>query len=216
MGARCVVLSPRSPRSARAPVLRSRRCLPASAGSSAPTPIPCTSPRRSATSPSASTRSGEMNHSLVIGRAVLVFCLATPAAALDLSGVRLVDLTHPFDRRTIYWPTARRFTLEPVAHGMTEGGYWYAANDFCAAEHGGTHLDAPIHFAKDRWTADEVPLDRLVGAAVGGYISGKAHSGPDALPTRPEPRPLQPRARRLPPRALPPGRSRCGPPCGEP
>src|SRR3989442_8828551 len=183
MGPRWVLLIPRSPRSARAFVLRSRRCAPASAGSSAPTPIPCTSPRRSATSPSASTRSGEMNHSLVIGRAVLVFCLATPAAALDLSGVRLVDLTHPFDSRTIYWPTARRFTLEPVAHGMTEGGYWYAANDFCAAEHGGTHLDAPIHFAKDRWTADEVPLDRLVGAAVGVDITEKANPHRDALLT---------------------------------
>src|SRR2546427_3593002 len=185
MGARCVLLSPRSPRSGRAPVLRSRRCAPASAGSSAPTPIPCTSPRRSATSPSASTRSGEMNHSLVIGRAVLVFCLATPAAALDLSGVRLVDLTHPFDSRTIYWPTARRFSLEPVAHGMTEGGYWYAANDFCAAEHGGTHLDAPIHFAADRWTADEIPLERLVGAAGGGVITAQAARAPPALPPLP-------------------------------
>src|SRR2546428_3479296 len=199
MGARCVVLSPRSPRSARAPVLRSRRCLPASAGSSAPTPIPCTSPRRSATSPSASTRSGEMNHSLVIGRAVLGFCLATPAAALDLSGMRLVDLTHPFDSRTIYWPTARRSTLEPVAHGMTEGGYWYAANDFCAAEHGGTHLDAPIHFARDRWTADEVPLDRLVGAAVGVDITGKAARHPHALLTPPHLPALPRPAGRIPP-----------------
>src|SRR2546427_8426910 len=122
------------------------------------------------------------------GRIALALLLSAPAAALDLSGARLLDLTHPFDSRTIYWPTARRFTLEPVAHGMTEGGYWYAANDFCAAEHGGTHLDAPIHFAKDRWTADEVPLDRLVGAAVVGDITEKANRDrdapltPDALP----------------------------------
>src|SRR5262249_26543095 len=58
------------------------------------------------------------------------------------------------------------FQLEPVAHGVTPGGWWYAANNFCAAEHGGTHLDAPIHFASDRWTADQVPLERLVGPAV--------------------------------------------------
>src|SRR5207244_9750497 len=70
----------------------------------------------------------------MIGRMLLMLGLAAPAAALDLAGARLVDLTHPFDSRTIYWPTARHFTLEPVAHGVTAGGWWYAANDFCAAE----------------------------------------------------------------------------------
>ena len=96
----------------------------------------------------------------------------------------MVDLTHPFDQQTIYWPTARSFTLSPVAHGVTPGGWWYAANDFCAAEHGGTHLDAPIHFAEGRWTADEVPLDRLVGPAVVVDIAAKAAGDPDALLTR--------------------------------
>src|SRR6184192_2221026 len=114
----------------------------------------------------------------------LTLTLAVPAAALDLEGARLLDLTHPFDARTIYWPTAKAFTLEPVAHGMTEGGYWYAANNFSAAEHGGTHLDAPIHFAEGRWTADEIPLDRLVGAAVVVDVSEKAARDPDALLVR--------------------------------
>src|SRR2546430_12713098 len=104
----------------------------------------------------------------MIGQILLLLGLAAPTAALDLAGARLVDLTHSFDSRTIYWPTARHFTLEPVAHGMTEGGYWYAANDFCAAEHGGTHLDAPIHFAAHRWAADPNPLERLGGPAGGG------------------------------------------------
>ena len=79
----------------------------------------------------------------MMGLVVLALALAAPAAALDLEGARLVDLTHPFDARTIYWPTARPFTLEPVAHGMTEGGYWYAANNFSAAEHGGTIWTPP-------------------------------------------------------------------------
>jgi kynurenine formamidase len=34
------------------------------------------------------------------------------------------------------------------------------------AEHGGTHIDAPIHFHENRWTVDEIPLDRLVGPAI--------------------------------------------------
>src|SRR5437016_13090523 len=117
------------------------------------------------------------------GRMLLMLGLAAPAAALDLAGARLVDLTHPFDSRTIYWPTARHFTLEPVAHGVTAGGWWYAANDFCAAEHGGTHLDAPIHFAEGRWTVDQIPLDRLVGPAVVVDIDAKAAADRDALLT---------------------------------
>ena len=112
---------------------------------------------------------------------LLVLALAVPAAALDLDPGRLVDLTHPFDAETIYWPTARPFTLAPVASGMTPGGWWYAANDFCAAEHGGTHLDAPVHFAAGRWTADQVPLDRLVGPAVVIDLEEKAARDPDAL-----------------------------------
>jgi kynurenine formamidase len=85
-------------------------------------------------------------------------------AASALRG--LVDLTHPFNERTIYWPTAERFTLTQVAEGETEGGWYYAANNFAAAEHGGTHLDAPIHFARGADTTDQVPLRRLVGRAV--------------------------------------------------
>jgi kynurenine formamidase len=49
---------------------------------------------------------------------------------------------------------------------MTEAGYFYAANDFAAAEHGGTHLDAPIHFAEGRHATDEIPLGRLIAPAV--------------------------------------------------
>jgi kynurenine formamidase len=100
--------------------------------------------------------------------------VARAGMALDAETARLVDLTHPFDDTTIYWPTARRFHLEPVAHGKTPGGWWYEANDFCAAEHGGTHLDAPIHFARGRDTAERVPLERLIGPAVVIDVSEKA------------------------------------------
>jgi kynurenine formamidase len=84
-------------------------------------------------------------------------------AFLDES--RVIDLSHPFDERTIYWPTARRFSIERVAYGPSEGGYWYAANNYCAAEHGGTHMDSPIHFAEGGWTTEQVPLARCIGPA---------------------------------------------------
>lgn len=79
---------------------------------------------------------------------------------------RVVDLSHPFDENTVYWPTASGFQLTVDFEGMTDKGYFYTANSFCSAEHGGTHLDAPIHFAEGRHTVDEIPLEQLMGTAV--------------------------------------------------
>ena len=77
--------------------------------------------------------------------ACTTFVLALPVAAQDLAAGRWVDLTHAFNEDLVYWPM---FELEEVFHGHTEGGWYYAAYNFSAAEHGGTHLDAPIHFAQ--------------------------------------------------------------------
>ena len=96
----------------------------------------------------------------------------------------LIDLSYPFNEDTIYWPTATEFTLTEVAEGETEGGYYYAANDFAAAEHGGTHLDAPVHFARGGDTADQVPLERLVGDAVVVDVSESALADRDYLITK--------------------------------
>ena len=105
--------------------------------------------------------------------AILAGCRAQAPApepeprGLDLSDAAVVDLSHPYDEATLYWPTAtNRFELSQLAHGMTDGGYFYAANAFCAPEHGGTHIDAPIHFHEQGWTLGEVPVDRLIGPGV--------------------------------------------------
>ncbi|KYF90656.1 cyclase [Sorangium cellulosum] len=100
-------------------------------------------------------------------------------------GARVIDLTYPFDDRTIYWPTATTgFVHDPVQYGKTEGGYFYSAYTLCAPEHGGTHLDAPIHFAEGRSTADTVPMSRLVGPAVVVDVSAAAARERDYLVTR--------------------------------
>jgi kynurenine formamidase len=101
------------------------------------------------------------------------------AAASALRG--LVDLSHPFNEQTIYWPTAERFELTQVAEGETEGGWYYAANNYAAAEHGGTHLDSPIHFAQGGDTSDEIPLRRLVGRAVTVDLSERVGENADYL-----------------------------------
>jgi kynurenine formamidase len=92
---------------------------------------------------------------------VLLLAGASAANAQE----RVVDLTWSFDADTVYWPTAKTFDLDVVARGETPGGYWYEANQFCAAEHGGTHLDAPCHFAEGRRTVEAIPLERLIGPA---------------------------------------------------
>lgn len=95
-----------------------------------------------------------------------------------------IDLSYSFGEDTIYWPTAGGFKLEVDFKGHTDGGYYYEANTFTSAEHGGTHLDAPIHFAENRMTAEELPLDKLIGAAVVVDVSEKALKDRDYLVSR--------------------------------
>jgi kynurenine formamidase len=92
-------------------------------------------------------------------------CSAPSPSSTRPSG-EIVDLSHAYDGSTIFWPTADAFRLDKVAEGMTAGGYYYAANNFFTSEHGGTHIDAPVHFAQGRDTVDRIPLARLVGPAV--------------------------------------------------
>ncbi len=108
-----------------------------------------------------------------------------PTAGVSLpEGARLIDLTHAFNEETIYWPTSpSAFELEQLHYGPTEAGFFYAANSFSTPEHGGTHLDAPIHFAEGGSTADAVPLERLVAPAIVIDIAGAAAADPNYLLT---------------------------------
>ena len=94
---------------------------------------------------------------------------------------RVVDLTHAFDANSVYWPTAEQFKLETDFEGMTDKGYFYSAYRYSAAEHGGTHLDSPVHFAKRRHTVDQIPLQQLMGAAVIVDVTNQAAANPDYL-----------------------------------
>jgi kynurenine formamidase len=97
------------------------------------------------------------------------------AQPIDVAKYRIVDLTHSFGEKTLYWPTSpTAFKLQQLSYGMTPAGYFYSANTFSAPEHGGTHVDAPIHFFKRGHTTDQIPLARLVGPAVVIDVSAKA------------------------------------------
>lgn len=89
------------------------------------------------------------------------------AQEFDPSRFELVDLTHAFNAKTLYWPTSpSNFKLDTLSYGKTPGGWFYSANAISTPEHGGTHLDAPIHFHDGGETADKVPLERLFARAV--------------------------------------------------
>lgn len=106
---------------------------------------------------------------------VIATACSSPAPALPPAAAKtttafpagtLVDLTHAYEAQAIFWPTADPFRLEKVADGVTPGGYYYASNNFFTSEHGGTHMDAPVHFAQGSQSADQVPLESLVGPAL--------------------------------------------------
>ena len=106
--------------------------------------------------------------------------LAGGPAAPDLTTARVIDLTHAFDEKTIYWPTSpSAFELKPLAYGPTPGGWFYASNSFCTPEHGGTHLDAPIHFSKSGLTSDKIPVRQLIAPAAVLDVRAKAAADPD-------------------------------------
>lgn len=115
---------------------------------------------------------------LILLAAVLGGC-GRPSATELLDHGSWVDLSHDFSSETIYWPTAKPFSLEVVSAQRTPAGFYYAANNIAAAEHGGTHLDSPVHFAEGRWTTDQIPLERLMGPAVVIDVSQKAGADAD-------------------------------------
>ncbi len=92
--------------------------------------------------------------------------LTAPALARDLPKGGIVDLSHPYDAQTIFWPTESGFVLEKEHDGDSGKGYYYRANRLTTPEHGGTHIDAPSHFAAKGLTVDAIPLEQLVGPAV--------------------------------------------------
>ncbi len=115
---------------------------------------------------------------------VLIASCASPPAApgpLSFDDYQILDLTHTFDQNTLYWPTAKVFQHDRVAWGISEQGHWYSSYDYAASEHGGTHLDAPIHFAEGKRGVAAIPVEQLVGPAVVIDVSTSCRDDADYL-----------------------------------
>ncbi|MGA6825971.1 cyclase family protein [Nitrospira sp. NS4] len=111
---------------------------------------------------------GLINGLVVLGLLAGAGCLAGHPRfdPLALEQSRLIDLTHAFGADTIVWPTEHDFRLVVQQEGETPTGYYYASNRLEMPEHGGTHIDAPVHFARGGQKLDEIPVERLLGAGV--------------------------------------------------
>ena len=99
--------------------------------------------------------------------ALCLFLVSCSSKTSPFQSADWIDLTHSFDTNTLYWPNnAMGFEHTTDAEGLTPLGYYYSSYSLSTPEHGGTHLDAPIHFAAGKLTSDQIPLSSLTGNAV--------------------------------------------------
>jgi len=145
-----------------------------------------------------------MNLRFMLACVLSTMCGVGTAGALDLSKYQMVDLTHAYDENTLYWPSKppMKFELEQLAYGKTPGGYFYASNRVCTPEHGGTHLDAPIHFHEGGLTSAQLPLDKLIAAGVRIDITRKAQENRDYRLTRQDVEQFEARVGKIPAGAI--------------
>lgn len=120
-----------------------------------------------------------MNRKILLGTLAGFAAQAAIAQEIDFSNGRWLDLSHPYSEETLYWPTSDTFHKETVFEGHTEGGWYYTAYSFTTAEHGGTHIDAPIHFFEGRKTVDQLDIDQLAGPAIVMDVSEAVAGNPD-------------------------------------
>ena len=120
-----------------------------------------------------------MNRLTLVAIAGLAAAACGRPVAQRFPAGQVVDLSHAYDANAIFWPTADPFRLDKVADGVTSAGYYYAANNFFTSEHGGTHVDAPVHFAQGHQTVDEIPIERLLGEAVVVDVTTAAEADAD-------------------------------------
>jgi kynurenine formamidase len=99
-----------------------------------------------------------------------------------LSKGNWIDLSYDFSTETLYWPNnPTGFRLDTTAEGLTPAGFYYSSFALRAPEHGGTHIDAPVHFAENGLSVDKISLDRLTGKILVIDVSANALNNRDYL-----------------------------------
>ncbi len=84
---------------------------------------------------------------------------------------------------TVYWPTNVTFKHDTVFYGINDKGYFYSSFKYSAEEHGGTHFDAPLHFAQGGRSIDQIDIKELTGPAIVIDISAQTSLNRDYIVT---------------------------------
>ncbi|NKB33819.1 MAG: cyclase family protein [Pseudomonadales bacterium] len=118
----------------------------------------------------------KMRYTISISAMCLLSNLAIGQTVPRLDEVELIDLSHAYDDTTLFWPTSPiDFEHNELAYGPSGNGYFYSAYTFATPEHGGTHLDAPIHFSEGAETVGQLELNDLFAPLVIVDVTAQAN-----------------------------------------
>ncbi|XP_066980365.1 isatin hydrolase-like [Macrobrachium rosenbergii] len=90
-----------------------------------------------------------------------VLSLFLAAFVVSTATSELIELSYTYNVDAPTSPKLTQFTHKIVKKGLNKFGIWVELNEFCASEHSGTHIDAPVHLAEHGWPVDSIPTRRL-------------------------------------------------------
>jgi kynurenine formamidase len=103
-----------------------------------------------------------------------------PGGGHNLAAGNVLDLTHTLSPTFPIWPGNVPIKITNTATRAKDG---YYANRWDLAEHHGTHLDAPAHFAAQGVTAERLEASALVVPAAVIDLRERARKNADAVVT---------------------------------
>ncbi|KAK7496649.1 hypothetical protein BaRGS_00012056 [Batillaria attramentaria] len=113
----------------------------------------------------------------VLSQLVMAVCVVT---SLGAPAMTVVDLTHQLGKDSLFWPGQPPFNFTILHRGYYQvWKTWFENNHLAVAEHGGTHIDAPAHFAEGHWRTHEIPASHLVGPGVIVDVTDKVKDNSD-------------------------------------
>jgi arylformamidase len=92
----------------------------------------------------------------------------------------VIDVSLAIGPDLLVWPGNPGVVIEPASR--ISRGDSSNVSEIRLGSHTGTHIDPPFHFLDDAATADELPLDVMIGEAMVADLTGTAGPvGPDEL-----------------------------------
>jgi len=79
---------------------------------------------------------------------------------MNIDTERIIDISMDLNEKTVVWKHDNPPKLKPLAR-MPDDPVNFTWLDF--GSHAGSHVDAPFYLFNDKWTADQIPFDRLIG-----------------------------------------------------